>query len=302
MSKIANAHTIRLVENTGATILLKLATNAVANFSVDGRVWYPLIAAGISGSSGSADSYVFTGGILEHDGIVTLDTSVVATLDSRGKVDSDLLPPIPSTTQNGLAISDSGTIYVSEPNVAGNIVIVNRSGKVPDSVLPKYPKTFSNGLSLSVDGVLAVTECNTPGNIVVVPEGGKLPTNLLPEQELPDIATDYSNGLVLVDGTLGIDGSLANTAGNVALVTDSGKLPDSILPAYPKSFDNGLELDDSGKLHVAEPNTAGNLVVLNAEGKLPDGLVPIPEVVKYEGGQGIKIEDNIISEDWKDYR
>ena len=302
MGNIAATHNIRLVEDTGATILLKLATNAVANFSVDGRVWYPLLAAGINGSSGSADSYVFTGGIIERDGVVTLDTSVVATLDAQGKVDSALLPPIPSTTQNGLAISDSGTIYVSDPNVAGNIVIADSNGLIPSQLLPVYPKTFSNGLSLSVEGVLAVTEYNTPGNIVVVPEGGKLPNSLLPEQELPDIATDYANGLVLVDGTLGIDEASANTSGNVVLVPDSGKLPDSILPAYPKSFDNGLELDDSGKLYVDKPNTAGNLVVLDDEGKLPDGLVPIPEVVKYESGQGIKIEDNVISEDWKDYR
>lgn len=346
MGNIAAAHSIRLVEDTGATILLKLATNAVANFSVDGRVWYPLLARGVNESTGSVNSYVFTGGIAESNGVVTIDTNVVVTLNAQGKIDSSLLPPILTTTQNGLAISEDGTLYVGEPNVAGNVVVADSNGRIPDSLLPVYPKTFSNGLSLSVDGVLAVTEYNTPGNIVVVPEGGKLPTNLLPEQELPDIATDYSNGLTLVDGTLGVDDASANTPGNLVTVPETGKLPDSILPIYPKSFDNGLAIDDAGNLYVSEPNAPGNLVLVSDDGKLDDSLlptypksygngmalsdagelyisepnkpgnavvlddagklpreaVPVADPVNYSAGLGIKIENNVISEDWKDYR
>lgn len=151
------------------------------------------------------------------------------------------------------------------------------------------------------------------------------------------VSVDSSIVPTLTAGKLSIE----QLPDEVVVLDNTGKISPTQLPAYPLSYGAGLALTDSLQLTVTAPNIPGNIVVLPAGGVLPAEILPlpeygrgldtvdgvvvvdvgerpsqivsvgddgkispslIPEPPQYSGGIGIEVQENVISEIWKDYR
>lgn len=127
----------RVVSVEGSTVLLSLATNGAALFSVDGgSVWHRLRTQEVEGA---APVYDFISGLTEDNGIVTIDTDVVPTLDpSTGFLRLSQLPTeLPIIYDNGLSVDGFHKLSVTSPNTPGNIVVLPDSGILPGEMLPE---------------------------------------------------------------------------------------------------------------------------------------------------------------------
>lgn len=73
MSISVGTATLRLNDDAGATVLLKLA-NGKSAFSLGSNIWLPV---SVSTGGGSAGAYTFTGGLVEDSGIVVVDPATI---------------------------------------------------------------------------------------------------------------------------------------------------------------------------------------------------------------------------------
>lgn len=116
-----------LTASDGATVLLKFDTAGSVKYSVDGVSWHT-----ITGSGGGSD-YTFSTGLIEQDGTVTVDPSLVPLL-TGGKLDSNTMPNTVATSYaNGMSVQ-SGVLSVANPNVAGSVAVVGLDGKLPVNI------------------------------------------------------------------------------------------------------------------------------------------------------------------------
>lgn len=73
MSISVGTATLRLNDDNGTTVLLKLA-NGESSFSLGSNIWLPV---SISTGGGSTGSYTFTGGLVEGSGVVVIDPDTI---------------------------------------------------------------------------------------------------------------------------------------------------------------------------------------------------------------------------------
>lgn len=101
-------HVIKLMKTDGSTVVLKLRENSNATFTLDGFVEYPVTVSSKSstseGGGGSNVVYTFTGGLIETNGIVTVDVGTTAgkivRVGSDGKLPLSILPAIEETWED----------------------------------------------------------------------------------------------------------------------------------------------------------------------------------------------------------
>ena len=151
---------VRLTARDGSTVLLELATNGPAIFSTDGgELWNYLLTNGDTDSENDG-SYTFTGGIVEHDGIVYLDNTKVAMLLDR-KLDIATLPKeVPLLVGDKLDVRQlpaSVPLLDREGKLDSDVlpeeVPLLVEGKIPDKLLPTAPEqlVYTAGPGISID-------------------------------------------------------------------------------------------------------------------------------------------------------
>lgn len=166
----------RIISVDGSTVLLSLATNGAALFSVDGgAVWNYVRTKDNSGEGETTSEYTFTTGILENNGIVTIDTKVIPTLDpDTSQIRLSQLPAtLPIHFDNGLSVDSFHKLSVSDPNTPGNIVVLPTSGVLPSELLPGI--VYGTGIKILEDGTVSIDS-----SVVATLVDGKIPDELLP--------------------------------------------------------------------------------------------------------------------------
>ena len=159
------------IPSTGTTGYVLTKTN-------DGYAWLPTQGGGSGGSGGA--SYLFTDGLIEVNGIVSIDfDSSTLMLNSSGKLETVVKP---LTFSDGL-VETGGTVVADVDN---STIVIDSSGKI--AAVPELPSGGTTGQVLTVAGSSLIWNTPTAPPAPVYPINTKkfsTTTLTLEEEEVP---------------------------------------------------------------------------------------------------------------------